>query len=101
MADESRKIAVPDFLMKSASRQPEVNVELRKMQSWRLAAALVIVTVVAFGPVLTAGFLRWDDRITVFENPDFLPARITNLGHYWTAPYLQLYMPVTYGAWGL
>lgn len=67
----------------------------------RLAWALAICCMIAFWPVFSARFLRWDDLNTVAFNPDFNPPSPAHWGHYWTAPAAGLYMPMTYMFWGI
>jgi Flp pilus assembly protein TadD len=63
------------------------------------AALLAAIVLAAFYPVLRHEFLEWDDHLVIAQNPDFLPPRLSTLGHYWTAPYAQFYVPLTYTIW--
>jgi Flp pilus assembly protein TadD len=63
------------------------------------AALLAAVVLAAFYPVLGHEFLEWDDHLVISQNPDFLPPRLATLGHYWTAAYMQFYVPLTYTIW--
>src|SRR5689334_354461 len=67
----------------------------------RLTGAVLLMALVlaAFYPVLGHEFLEWDDHLVISLNPDFLPPRLSTLGHYWTAPYAQFYVPLTYTIW--
>src|SRR6266498_3640415 len=68
---------------------------------------IVLVTGAAFwrvwlGSLLGTGsydFVEWDDPQTIAANPDFNPPNVTHLLRYWRAPYLDLYIPMTYTAW--
>jgi tetratricopeptide (TPR) repeat protein len=54
-----------------------------------------------YAPTLRHDFLDWDDNETVQHNPDFDPNNAhADYTHYWFKPYLELYMPLTYMAWG-
>jgi hypothetical protein len=61
-----------------------------------LAAILVIVTFIAFSPVLRNDFVYWDDNVNVFENPHLSPLTPANLAFFWAHPYQQLYIPISY-----
>ena len=62
-------------------------------------AVQMVVTIVAFAPVLGNGFLMWDDDANVAKNPRMNPPTLDNVQMYWSEPYLGLYIPVTYSAW--
>lgn len=49
--------------------------------------------------VVQCEFVDFDDQIHVFENPRMLRPSFKALGEYWTAPYEDLYIPVTYTVW--
>ncbi len=44
-------------------------------------------------------FVDWDDPRTIAANPDFNPPSFAGMLKYWKAPYLDLYIPVTYTVW--
>lgn len=69
-------------------------------ESWPVAL-LALACVVAMGPVLANGFVSWDDYQTVARNRWFNPPSLGTLGHFWTTPHMDLYVPVTYTAWWL
>ncbi len=58
-----------------------------------LAVALV------FQGVLSAGFVTFDDRLHVSENPAFHPVTAASTLRLWTKPTLGLYVPATYTLW--
>src|SRR5580658_3415229 len=62
---------------------------------------LVAVTFLTFRPILRNGFIDWDDRDLVADNPDFVAPHPILIAHYWTKPFGGLYVPLTYTAWGL
>jgi tetratricopeptide (TPR) repeat protein len=59
------------------------------------------LTFVTFRPILHNGFIDWDDREVIAENPDFTPPHLGALAHYWMEPFRGLYIPLTYTVWGL
>lgn len=65
------------------------------------ALLLVIVTLVAFAPLMTAEFTTWDDPETIAQNPRLLSPSLENLLWFWDPrhPYMDLYVPVTYTVW--
>lgn len=66
-----------------------------------LAVLLVVVTVAAFSPLLTAEFSLLDDPQTIGMNPALNPPTLAKLAHVWDPrhPYMDLYVPVTYTVW--
>lgn len=64
-----------------------------------LAAALALVTAVVFHGVLDGEFVDWDDGLNVAANPGLNPASASSVLGFWKAPYLKLYIPLTYTAW--
>jgi len=53
--------------------------------------------------VLGHAFLdAWDDNIAIMGNPDYNPATISKLVHYWVPPPRdEFFVPVMYTLWGL
>ena len=68
-----------------------------------LLILLLLVAVVAgvFWQVRSFDFVNYDDNILVYENPYYASATAKDLPSFWRAPYEQLYIPVTYAAWGI
>jgi Flp pilus assembly protein TadD len=64
-------------------------------------SVLIAIVIATFYPVLGHQFIEWDDNVAIYQNPDFLPPRLSSLGHYWTEPHLSFYVPVTYTLWWL
>jgi Flp pilus assembly protein TadD len=64
-----------------------------------LAAALVLLTALVHGGALRAQFVDWDDDVNVSKNPRLDPPTLSSVFRFWTAPYLRLYIPLTYTAW--
>src|SRR5437868_1608998 len=61
---------------------------------------LVLLCLAVFGRALGNGFLNWDDQGQLYENPDFNPPSLAKLAGYWRGPHMNLYLPLTYTAWG-
>jgi Flp pilus assembly protein TadD len=69
----------------------------------RLTIVLMIAaaTLAALSPLRDAGFLdQWDDPDTIARNPNLNPPSVRGVVRYWTAPHMDLYVPLTYTAWG-
>lgn len=62
---------------------------------------LVLVTGAVFGGILSAGFVRWDDGLHVYANPYLHPVSTQNVARFWTGPYQNLYVPVSYSLYAL
>lgn len=66
---------------------------------WVCVGMLILIVVAVFCPIVTHTFIEGDDQLAIADNPDFKPPTSASLGHYWTAPYLQFYVPVLYTTW--
>ena len=55
----------------------------------------------ASGKVTGFDFVYWDDQLHVFDNPYFQDFSVHDISHFWTHPYQQLYVPLSYTAFGL
>jgi tetratricopeptide (TPR) repeat protein len=82
--------------------------KVRSVARWWAPLALVLITALAFLPVLQAGFLNWDDPATVTDNYNFRglgPEQIRwafttfHMGHY--QPLSWLTLSLDYTLWGL
>lgn len=61
---------------------------------------LVIIPILAvFCQVAAFDFLKYDDTINVSENPLILQPSRNHVVDFWQAPFLALYIPVTYTVW--
>jgi protein O-mannosyl-transferase len=58
------------------------------------ASAVVLVTVVAFLPVLMAGIINWDDEENITINPYLNPVTFSSVAALWTHAYRYLYIPL-------
>ncbi|MGO8674063.1 MAG: tetratricopeptide repeat protein [Capsulimonadaceae bacterium] len=69
---------------------------------WSLAisaVAIAVIVAIAFSPVLRADFIDWDDDIHVYQNPHLIGANGPDAGYFWSNPYRDMFMPVTYSLW--
>ena len=82
---------------------PTVEARERNVRRWKggafACAAVVVVTVVTYWPVLGHDHVWWDDPENLFENPDFNPPTPRGLAKYWTRDAWGLYVPALYTAW--
>jgi len=58
--------------------------------------SLLFVVLLVFGQVVHFQLLSWDDDIHLTKNPYLDPVTWSNVGHFWVAPYENLYIPVSY-----
>jgi len=65
------------------------------------AAVLAVACSAAFGRTAGHGFLFWDDRAFIAENPLIAHPSAASLLALWTTPLHDLYAPLTYTLWGL
>jgi tetratricopeptide (TPR) repeat protein len=73
-----------------------------------LAAAVAVVTFVAFVPALNAGFVSWDDERNFVTNPHFRGLGLEQLRWMWSTTLLGHYVPLSwmtlgadFMAWGM
>lgn len=64
-----------------------------------LIAGLIVLTLLAMGPVVSNEFVSWDDYETLRDNPSFNPPSLAGLLRCWKEPFMSLYVPVTYTGW--
>lgn len=67
--------------------------------SWWTGLGVVLITAIILSPVLQHEFVAWDDDVHVYENPNLHRVTWQSIGRFWTAPYAELYIPLTYTAW--
>jgi len=72
---------------------------MRLTAFWRGATLLAAACVAAFGRTVTHGFLLWDDRAFIADNPLIAHPSAATLVTLWTRPHLDLYAPLTYTLW--
>ncbi|HWE03296.1 MAG TPA: tetratricopeptide repeat protein [Tepidisphaeraceae bacterium] len=70
-------------------------------RDWIALALLAVITFAVFAPVCGATFVYWDDNLNVSKNASLNPPTVESVAHFWWDPYLDLYIPLTYTAWGL
>jgi len=66
-----------------------------------VALFLMLITGIVFHDVLSAGFVRWDDSLHVYDNPYLHPVSAAHLARFWAAPYRHLYVPISYTVYWL
>ena len=64
--------------------------------SWTAAAALALLTLVVFLPILRNGFLTWDDNNNFTENPLFQSLSWESFRWAWSARVLAVYQPLSW-----
>jgi tetratricopeptide (TPR) repeat protein len=69
--------------------------------SWFLPLVIVLLTVVAFFPVLQNGFVNWDDEATLVENPHYRGLGWTQLHWMFTTVRLGHYQPLSWMTFAL
>src|SRR5687768_7875274 len=62
---------------------------------------VVVLALVAMGRLCAYDFTNWDDDQTVAANPAFNPPTLSGIVSHWRSPHMDLYVPVTYTAWGV
>ena len=75
--------------------------EMGKIRPWWTWGLLVIVvTAVVFLPSVRFPFFPfWDDDIHVHANPHITELSWRSIGAFWSGPWQQLYIPLTYSTW--
>lgn len=77
---------------------PETRV--RRIPLWAWGAFLGMVTLAVFLPTLRYPFFPyWDDDIHVHANPHLALLSWESFLVFWSGPYQQLYIPLTYSSW--
>jgi len=71
------------------------------MSNRLLAPLVILVTALIFLPVCGHQFLGYDDSINITGNPYLERFSLANLLSFWQAPYLKLYIPLTYSLWSI
>jgi len=81
------------------SSDPEKPPTGSRLRSVACSALLVIVVLIAFGPLLKCEFTTWDDTLWVAGNPELHHPGLAALGRFWRDPFAGLYVPVTFTVW--
>jgi hypothetical protein len=63
--------------------------------------ALIGLTLLAHGAVVTHDFIDMDDPQTIYANPRLRPPSLSNTLYYWQNRGLELYIPCTYTLWSM
>jgi Flp pilus assembly protein TadD len=71
-----------------------MSTRIRRSIAQHVAIAAVIL--LAFGRIVSHGWVNFDDPIHVTENPSFFPLTWRELGGFWVRPYEHLYVPASY-----
>jgi protein O-mannosyl-transferase len=61
---------------------------------------IIVFGILIFAPVCTFGFIGYDDSYNISANPVYNPPEWTGILQAWHRPYLSMYIPATYTAWG-
>jgi Flp pilus assembly protein TadD len=71
-----------------------MSTRIRRSIAQHVVIAAVIL--IAFGRIVSHGWVNFDDPIHVTENPTFFPLSWRQLGGFWVRPYEHLYVPASY-----
>jgi Flp pilus assembly protein TadD len=71
-----------------------MSTRIRRSIAQHVAIAAVIL--IAFGRIVSHGWVNFDDPIHVTKNPSFFPLSWRELGGFWVRPYEHLYVPASY-----
>lgn len=78
----------------------ESSADSQEYPLWLAAVLVGIFVVLVFRGVGGHGYV-YDDKINVISNPRLYPLSWENLKFYWTEPYANMYVPVTYSVLSL
>lgn len=67
---------------------------------WGVLSILVVATLATYLSLCWCNFTTWDDNQNVSQNPYLNPPTIEGVAHFWSAPHMFLYIPMTYTVWG-
>jgi len=91
---------VVDVIDPFGSRQSEPD-PARPPLRGRILLLIALIVLIVFGRSIVFDFVDYDDPRNIFQNPLYLPVNLTNIAHFWHAPYSDQYMPVTWSIWGI
>lgn len=74
--------------------------EYRKFAVLAATTLAMLITLVYHG-VLSHGFVTFDDNLHLTANPWFNPISFSGIMRFWTSPYENLYIPVSYTFFGI
>jgi len=76
------------------------SVQAARIPTWAWGALACMVTLIVFLPALRFPFFPfWDDDIHVHSNPHIAKLGWASLAVFWSGPWQQLYIPLTYSVW--
>lgn len=84
-----------------ADADAEQVVESKPVPVAKAMLVVVTVTLLTMAPSCGHRFTSWDDTLTVSRNPNFNPPSASGVMNHWRKPHMDLYVPVTYTAWGV
>src|SRR6266498_2934599 len=87
---------------RGTSPQPSLSVPcppFPRGRSLLYPALIALACLITFAPILTNGFVSWDDYQTISRNPRLNPPSFEGLIYYWQHPHMHLYAPLTYTLW--
>lgn len=64
-----------------------------------MVLVLIIAILAVFWPAHNYDFLRWDDRVNIYENRYLNPVSLDSTFHFWKQTYKYMYIPLTYSYW--
>jgi tetratricopeptide (TPR) repeat protein len=73
----------------------------RDLRSFGPAALVALLTAAVFAPVLSHGFVDWDDALNFLNNPNYRGLGAAQLKWMWTTFHAGPYMPLTWMSHGL
>jgi len=77
-----------------------VEKRIAPVPGWAWGLLVCLVALIVFLPALRFPFFPfWDDDIHVHANPHLATLSWSGIWAFWSGPYQQLYIPLTYSAW--
>ncbi|MGO8671526.1 MAG: tetratricopeptide repeat protein [Capsulimonadaceae bacterium] len=99
MSRRRRSAAAVDGKKAAAVLTPTVSPRPRSLAQIAVPLALGIVTLLLYLPACAFQFIPSDDNAHILENPYLNPVTPAGLTHLWTAPFENLYIPMSYMAY--
>lgn len=79
---------------------PAAAVESRRAR-WLVPFGIAVVTLLAFGPAFTSGFVSWDDAKNFLDNPHYRGLGLAQLKWMWSTFHMGHYVPLSWMTLGL
>ncbi|MDB5319537.1 MAG: hypothetical protein JWN40_1168 [Phycisphaerales bacterium] len=89
----SKHVTIPQSALSMSSPS------LLSARSLLYPALIALACLITFAPILSNGFVSWDDYETISRNPRLNPPSTEALVYYWRHPHMHLYAPLTYTVW--